>query len=121
MHSLYGHMMCEKTYKFLTDENIYENSDQRPFILSRSTFIGSGRFAAHWLGDNYRNYNYMNYSVAGIMNMQMFGVPMIGADICGFIGASLDSEMCGRWIQLGSFYPFARMHYANDSKPSEPY
>lgn len=34
----------------------------------------------------------MNYSIAGIMNMNMFGVPHVGADVCGFFGEDLDQE-----------------------------
>ena len=64
----------------------------------------------------------MNYSIAAIMNFNMFGIPHTGSDICGFHGSGpLNEEMCARWIQLATFYPFARNHYANDSTPSEPY
>lgn len=52
----------------------------------------------------------MNYSIAGIMNMNMFGIPHAGADVCGFFGEKRDDEMCARWIQLATFYPFARAH-----------
>src|SRR5690348_6142628 len=52
----------------------------------------------------------MRYSIAGIMNMNMFGIPHAGADVCGFFGKYMDQEMCARWIQLATFYPFARMH-----------
>jgi alpha-glucosidase len=76
----------------------YPNSDDRPFILTRSTFAGSGKYTSHWLGDNWREWRYMNYSIAGIMNMNMFGIPHSGADVCGFFGEKRDDEMCARWI-----------------------
>lgn len=127
LHNLYGLMMSEHTRAFMTGSKLYNRTDNRPFILTRSTFSGSGKYAAHWLGDNWRQWSYMNYSIAGIMNMNMFGIPMVGADVCGFFGEDLDQDMCSRWIQLATFYPFARGHYNRtfEGKPlksgTEPY
>lgn len=61
------------------------------------------------------------------MNMNMFGVPHTGPDICGFyaepsLSWQEQQEVCGRWIQLSTFYPFARQHRnASGWKPNEPY
>lgn len=104
LHNLYGHMMAKRVYEYYTEKN-----DELPFILSRSTFASSGQYTAHWLGDNFRNYSYLNYSIAGIMNMNMFGIPMVGADVGGFFG-EFDEELSAKWIQLSQFYPFARTH-----------
>ena len=88
LHSLNGLVETEFTYTFFTTN--YAHKDERPFILSRSTFPGSGRYASHWLGDNWRDWSYMKQSIAGIMSMNMFGIPHTGADICGFFGQTLD-------------------------------
>jgi alpha-glucosidase (family GH31 glycosyl hydrolase) len=50
----------------------------------------------------------MSFSISSAMNMNMFGIPMTGGDICGVNMTKDKEELCGRWVQLASFLPIAR-------------
>jgi alpha-glucosidase (family GH31 glycosyl hydrolase) len=51
----------------------------------------------------------MGFSVTGVMQHNIIGIPLAGSDICGFIGDT-NAELCARWYTLGAFYPFSRNH-----------
>ena len=49
------------------------------------------------LGDNYSKWSHLYYSIQGILQFQLFQIPMVGADACGF-GARVTYSYSKAWI-----------------------
>eukprot|EP00117_Sycon_ciliatum_P022886 scpid16282/ scgid19611/ Sucrase-isomaltase, intestinal; Sucrase; Isomaltase len=113
VHNIYGTLEAMETSSWLEQKD-----GRRPLVISRDSFVGHGMYGSVWTGDNVATENQMKLSINQIMNFNMFGMPFVGSDICGFAN-STTPELCARWAQVGSFYPFMRNHYAIDKDRQE--
>ncbi|OQS00229.1 lysosomal alpha-glucosidase, partial [Thraustotheca clavata] len=104
VHSLYGH-----SNNMATRDVVDSIRGSRTFILTRSTFAGDGQYVAHWLGDNAATWTDMHQSIAGVLNSNLFAMPMVGPDVCGF-RQNTTKELCIRWHQTAILFPFMRNH-----------
>ncbi|KAI0791893.1 glycosyl hydrolases family 31-domain-containing protein [Abortiporus biennis] len=115
-HSLWGFMEEKATHHAL--QSLHPT--KRPFTIARSTFASSGKWTGHWLGDNFSKWQYIYLNIQGVLQFQLFQIPMVGADTCGFNG-NTDEELCNRWMQLSAFMPFYRNHNERGAISQEPY
>ncbi|KAI8665959.1 putative alpha/beta-glucosidase agdC [Fusarium keratoplasticum] len=105
-HNLYGLTMVKATY----DGMIKRKPGKRPFVLTRSTFLHSSAWSAHWFGDNRSSWAHYRISIAQMLGFTaVHNYPMVGSDVCGFNGRA-EENMCSRWVLLGAFMPFFRNH-----------
>lgn len=115
-HNVYGYLMVKASR-----EGIMKACPQnRPFILTRSNFLGGQRFAATWTGDNASWESHMTMSVPMILTLGLSGQPFSGADVGGFL-FNPDANLFGRWMALGAFYPFSRGHACAGTINKEPW
>jgi alpha-glucosidase (family GH31 glycosyl hydrolase) len=116
VHNYYPNAQAKLTHEYLQNKF----PDEYPFILTRANAPGIGKYSAHWSGDNYGTNEFYKYSIAEVLNFNLFGAPIAGADICGF-GYDTPELLCSKWYQMGALYPFSRAHSHLDYYRKEPY
>ena len=115
-HNVYGLMMVRASRKGITATN----PDKRPFLLTRSNYLGGHRYAATWTGDNSSTWEHLHMSTPMVLNLGLSGQPFSGPDIGGF-GENADGKLFARWMGIGALYPFARAHTAEGTEDHEPW
>jgi len=115
-HNVYGMLMSRATFEGMAAAR----PDQRPFVLTRASYIGGHRYAATWTGDNVASWEHLNASIPMVLNLGLSGQPFAGPDIGGFCEAG-DGDMFARWMGFGALFPFARGHTGKGNIDKEPW
>lgn len=115
-HNVYGMLMVKASREGI----MKVNPDKRPFILSRSGYLGSSRYAATWTGDNCGLVDHMKMSIPMSLNLGLSGQPFNGPDMGGF-ALNTSAELYGQWIAMGTFFPFMHGHTEKNTNNKEPW
>ncbi|KAK2755518.1 hypothetical protein FQN54_006458 [Arachnomyces sp. PD_36] len=117
VHNFYGSMMGRHTRESM----LKRRPEKRPFIITRSSYVGDSTRLGHWFGDNRStDDDYRLQIVQMIQFVAMFQAPMVGSDVCGF-NYDTNPILCARWTMLGAWNPFFRNHAEYSTIPQEFY
>ena len=115
-HNIYGMQMVRATYEGVK-KYVYP---KRPFVITRAAFAGTQRYSSTWTGDNVATWEHLWIANVQVQRMSLSGYSFVGSDIGGF-AEQPDGELFARWIQLGVFHPFCRVHSSGDHGNQEPW
>lgn len=96
------------------------NPEKRPFVLSRSGYLGSHRYAATWTGDNQSTWEQFKVSIPMSLSLGLAGQPMSGPD-CGGFQKTATPELWAHWVAVDAFFPFCRGHSDKGTPAKEPW
>ncbi len=115
-HNIYGMQMARASFEGL----LRERPDRRPFVLSRSNFLGGHRYACCWTGDSASTWEHLSWTIPMMLNLGLSGQPFAGCDIGGFAD-NADAALFARWMGIGCLLPFARAHSDKNTNRHEPW
>lgn len=115
-HNLYGLLMNRAGFEGLRRAR----PEKRPWILSRSGWVGNQRFAWNWTGDMESTWAGLRLTISAVLGMGLSGLAYSGPDIGGFSG-NPNTELYLRWFQMAAFLPFFRTHSAVGTARREPW
>ncbi|GAA3063199.1 glycoside hydrolase family 31 protein [Streptomyces glomeratus] len=115
-HNVYGLCMARAGYDGL--RNLAP--EERPFLFSRSGWVGMQRYGGTWSGDVATDWPGLRASLSLVLGLGLCGVPYSGPDVGGFDG-SPSPELYLRWFQLASYLPLFRTHAGVRAGRREPW
>ncbi|KAI2805589.1 hypothetical protein BLOT_004587 [Blomia tropicalis] len=101
MHNLYGFAHSKLIHTIAR-----ESKNERPLVMSLSTFVGSGRYGGHIGSPINSNWTSLRLTLKQSLDFSIFGIPLNGYPVGGYRGEKPNDELLRRWFQLASVQPF---------------
>lgn len=89
VHNAYGALQMRATWNGLYNR---DNGTRRPFVLTRSTFIGAQKYGAMWTGDSMVSYDDISLFSQNALTLGISGMIFLGSDLPGFNGFPTDEQ-----------------------------
>ncbi|MET9425833.1 glycoside hydrolase family 31 protein [Streptomyces sp. NPDC006540] len=102
-HNVYGLAMARAAYEGMRGAL----PDERPFLVSRSGWVGMQRYGGAWAGDVTTGWPGLRAALSLVMGLGLCGVPYAGPDVED--GEGLSAELYLRRLQLSAYLPLLRV------------
>ncbi|XP_042876503.1 maltase-glucoamylase, intestinal-like isoform X2 [Penaeus japonicus] len=118
LHNAYGRCHQERVHDLMKDLN----PNKRFVVTSLSTHPGTGSVGGHFGGHYPADFVAQRKSLVHILEMGLYGVPLVGMPVCGTTNGSseLRIEWCLRSHQAAAFWPLMVSHYEKGHTPRNP-
>ena len=117
IHNVYGLLNTRSTYEGLQRLR----PDQRPFILTRATFAGGQRYSAIWPGRQRVATGRPCATPSPCSRTWACPASRSWARTSAASRTRPSPELFTRWLQMGVFYPFMRVHTTFGTPDQEPW
>lgn len=108
VHNANAHRSLQKVKGALINNKVTNTT--RPFLLSESSWSGSGAYGVGVITNLNRSWTDLQGLISQGLSLSMSGLGALMTDTCGSVGP-MNEELCARWAQLAFFFPLARNYY----------
>jgi alpha-glucosidase (family GH31 glycosyl hydrolase) len=74
-------------------------------LMPRAAYTGSAPYGVFWGGDVAGTYEGLRASIIAVQRSAVMGYPNWGSDTCGYGRATMEQDLCGRWLAFSCFTP----------------
>jgi alpha-glucosidase (family GH31 glycosyl hydrolase) len=74
-------------------------------LMPRAAYTGTSAYSANWGGDIGGTQEGLRATIIAVQRSAVMGYSTWGSDTCGYNQQLLETEVCGRWLELSAFNP----------------